>query len=141
MSDRVPVHRPTDWWPDFFEPFRNLGQQVQDFFSPTAEAGANEGEYDVTLELPGVKEEDIDISLNDNMLTIKGEKKSEKEEKGKTYYFSERSYGSFQRTFRLPANVEADNVNAKFENGVLHISLPKVKEVEPPTKKIKIGGK
>jgi HSP20 family protein len=141
MSNQLPVNRNVDWWPDFFEPFRSLSARVQDFFSPSAEAGATDGAYDIALELPGVKESDIDISINGNVLTVKGDKHSEKEEKGKTYYFSERTYGSFQRTFRLPANVHSDTVKASFENGVLHIKLPKLEEKKENTKKIEIESK
>ncbi|MFC4271401.1 Hsp20 family protein [Sneathiella chungangensis] len=141
MSRKISVHRNTDWWPDVFEPFRSFGYRVQDFFSPTAEAGSTENDYDISMELPGVKEKDIEISLDDNVLTIKGEKHSEKEKKGKTFYFSERAYGSFERTFRLPANVDSNKIEADFEDGVLRIKMPKSKEISTSTKKIAIGKK
>lgn len=141
MSKNVPVHRTTDWWPDIFEPFRSFGYRVQDFFSPTAEAGSTENDYDISIELPGVKEKDVDISLDDNMLTIKGEKHSKKEEKDETRYFSERTYGSFQRTFRLPAEVKAEAIEAHFDDGVLHIKVPKLKGSASSIKKIPIGKK
>jgi len=92
----------------------------------------------VTTELPGISEKDIDVSLSNDSLTIRGEKKEEKEEKGKNYYRSERSFGAFQRDIQLPFGVEVDKVEAKFKNGVLTISLPKSKEAQKETKKIEV---
>ena len=141
MSSKVPVTRSPDWWADIFEPFHSFGYLVKDFFSPTVEAGATGDGYDISIELPGVQEKDVDISLDNNMLTIKGEKHSKKEEKGETRYFSERTYGSFQRTFRLPVEVEVEAIQAHFEDGVLHIKIPKLKEATGAAKKIPIGKK
>jgi HSP20 family protein len=141
MTNKVPVTRNSDWWTDIFEPFRSFGCRVQDFFSPTVEAGASDDSFEITVELPGVKEKDVDITLDNNMLTIKGEKHSKKEEKDETRYFSERTYGSFQRTFRLPAEVKADEIKAHFEDGVLHIKIPKLKASSGKATKIPIGKK
>jgi HSP20 family protein len=84
----------------------------------------------VDVELPGLESEDVDISVHDNTLTIKGEKKSEHEEggEGKSFYRYERSYGSFQRRVPLPCAVETEGVEAKLDKGVLHLSMPKHKE-------------
>ena len=128
-----------DWWPYLAEPFRNLGQRVRDFFSPQADAASTEDAYQIELELPGVSDSDVEISLHDNVLMVKGEKRSEREEKGKSYYFSERSYGAFQRSFRLPSDVNADKINADFANGILKITLPKVASVEDKSKRIEIN--
>ena len=114
------------WWPEFFEPFRTVGAHMQDFFAPTAEAISSDDSYDIELELPGVDEKDIDISLDDNVLTIKGEKREETEKVGKTTYFSERSYGAFQRSFRLPINIDPEHIDANFAKGILHVRLPKL---------------
>lgn len=141
MEKKLPVHRTTDWWPDFFEPFKSVGQRLHDFFSPTAEAIGSDDSYEIVVELPGVDEKDIDISLTDDVLVIKGEKHSEREEEGKTYYFSERAYGAFQRSFRLPGGVDPDAVQASFDKGVLHINLPKPVEEASSERKIKIGKK
>ena len=81
--------------------------------------------YTITAELPGLDEKNIDVSLSDDMLVIKGEKQQEKEEKGKNRYVAERSYGAFQRTFALPKDAEADKVKAQFTKGVLTVTLPK----------------
>ena len=82
----------------------------------------------VKVELPGISKEDVDITINDGLLTVKGEKKAEREEKEANRYYVERRYGSFSRTITLPAKVKADKVKAKFTNGVLEIVLPKAEE-------------
>ena len=127
------------WWPSFYEPFRNFGERVADWFAPRAEAKAADSRYEITMELPGVAEKDIDVSLHDGVLTVKGEKRSERKEEGEGYFFSEREYGRFQRTFRLPADAKADAVNADFTNGVLKITVPKIAEEKAQTKKIKVN--
>ncbi|HEX9800353.1 MAG TPA: Hsp20/alpha crystallin family protein [Thermoanaerobaculia bacterium] len=88
------------------------------------------------VELPGMTKEDIDITLENNVLTIAGERKFEKETKGEEFHRLERSYGHFTRSFTLPSSVRTDKVDANFDNGVLHISLPKQENAKP--KKISI---
>lgn len=95
---------------------------------------------EVSAELPGVEEKDIDVSLNDDMLTIRAEKKAEKESKEKTWHTVERSYGSVQRTIGIPFAVDPDKVDAKFDKGVLKITLPKPPENERKSRNIKIKG-
>ncbi len=92
----------------------------------------------VKAELPGIKKEDIDIRLTDGMITISGEKKKEDEIKRKDYYKWERSYGSFCRSFELPAEVEKDKVKSTFKDGVLEIRMPKSKEAIQKEVKIKV---
>ena len=128
-----------DWWPYVAEPLRNFGHRIQDLFSPQADAAATEGAYQIELELPGVDDNDIEITLHDNVLMIKGEKRSQREEEGKSYYFSERAYGSFQRSFRLPGDVDADQIDASFAKGVLTMTLPKLTEREEQAKRIKVN--
>jgi HSP20 family protein len=89
-----------------------------------------------SAELPGLTKEDIDITLENNVLTIAGERKFEKETKGEEFHRLERSYGHFTRSFTLPSSVRTDKVDANFDNGVLHISLPKQENAKP--KKISI---
>ena len=127
------------WWPGFYEPFRHLGDRIADWFAPRAEAKESNAHYEITMELPGVAEKDIDISLHDGVLTVKGEKSSERKEEGEGYFFSEREYGRFQRTFRLPADAKSDGVGADFSNGVLKITVPKMAEEKREAKKIKVN--
>jgi HSP20 family protein len=107
-------------------------------FSPKVDVTENDKEIKISAELPGLEEKDIDVSLQKDMLTIKGEKKEEKEDKSKDYYRIERSYGSFSRTIPLPVEVETDKVEAKFKKGVLSITLPKTAKAVAETKKIAV---
>jgi HSP20 family protein len=97
-----------------------------------------EDSYLVKVELPGVEEEDITVTLADGNLEIKGEKKEEKEEETELTYCSERRYGSFSRVVELPSGVDGEKVTAKFKNGILEIHLPKKEEVKPKEVKIKV---
>ena len=94
-------------------------------FAPRVDTAETENAYEVTAELPGVAEKDVKVTLENDVLCIAGEKKSEREEKRKDTVVSERSYGSFRRAFTVPGNVAADKVTANFENGVLKVTLPK----------------
>jgi HSP20 family protein len=107
-------------------------------FSPKVDVFENDREITVSAELPGMDEKDIDVSLQDHVLTIKGEKKEEKEDKGKDYCRMERSYGSFVRTIPLPVEVETDKIEARFRKGVLSITLPKTAGAVQETKKIAV---
>ncbi len=95
----------------------------------------------ITAELPGIKAEDIDISFADGTLSIKGEKKTEKEAKGEAWYRAERSYGSFLRSIDLPSGIDANKINAEFENGVLEITVPKTTPAAHAAKKVTIKKK
>lgn len=127
-----------DWWPDLVEPFRALGNRIHDFFSPRAEAGATDDAYEIELEVPGVAEKDIEISQSGDVLTVKGEKFAARKQEGKTYYFSERVYGAFQRSFRLPADVDTGAIEAVCKNGVLKLRLPKRPGSAETSKRIEI---
>lgn len=107
-------------------------------FSPNVDVTENDKEIKVSAELPGMDEKDIDISLNRDTLTIRGEKKEEKEQKGKDFYRMERSYGSFSRTIPLPAEVETDKIEAQLKKGVLTVTLPKSAKAVEETKKISV---
>ena len=97
-------------------------------------------EIQVRVELPGMEEKNIDVEISDNMLTIRGERKEEREEgeKESRFYLSERRYGSFERSLRLPENSDRDKPDAKFSKGVLTITFPKTKEALQKTKKIRV---
>lgn len=100
-------------------------------FSPNVEVSENDKEIKVAAELPGLDENDIDITLTDDTLTISGEKKEEKESRGKDFFMKERTYGSFKRSIPLYSEIESDMVEAHFKKGVLTVTLPKSgKEIE-----------
>lgn len=138
MVEKMPATESERWWPEGFEPFRAFGSWVHKFFSPQADAGSTEEAYEIELELPSVDEKDIEITVNENVLSVKGEKRSQIEKKGKTYYFSERVYGAFQRSFRLSGDVDADRIDATFNKGILTIRLPKRAGASETAKRIEI---
>jgi HSP20 family protein len=124
---------------DFFRGF-GLSQFDESWgdFSPRIDVSETDQAYNVSAELPGLDENDIEVTFEHNTLTISGEKKTEKEDKGQNYYRMERSYGSFRRSIPVPANVEADQIDAKFKKGVLNISLPKSAETQEHIKHIPV---
>lgn len=129
----------------FLDPFQSLHREMNRLFddvfrtgstqesgqgggvalSPNMDVSETENEVRICAELPGVKEEDVDVTLNDDVLTIRGEKKFERKDDKENYHFMERSYGSFQRSLRLPYPVNPEEVRADFDNGVLTVSIPK----------------
>jgi HSP20 family protein len=109
--------------------------------TPSIDVSETDTEIRIDADLPGVEEKDVDVAISDNVLTIKGEKRAEKEEKKKDFHLVERSYGSFSRSFTLPFAVDANKAKATFKNGVLSISLPKPPEVKAKAKKIAISAK
>ncbi|MDQ5827053.1 MAG: Hsp20/alpha crystallin family protein [Chloroflexota bacterium] len=118
----------------------NISFNGMSTFTPAINLAESDREYRVTAELPGMDEQDIELSLHRDHLTIKGEKKQEHEEKGNGYHRVERSYGTFQRTIPLPQEVDAERVEANFQKGVLTITLPKLPEVQSGAKRIAIKG-
>ena len=106
--------------------------------APAVDIAEKDKEYEITAELPGMDEKNIDVKFADGILTIKGEKTEEKEEKKKDYYLSERRFGSFQRSFQVPDGVDADKIDASFKNGVLTVILPKSAQAQKSEKKIAI---
>jgi len=125
-------------WPSLYEPFRNFGSRVADWLAPASDASSDDKAYRITMELPGVEEKDIDITVNSGVVSVKGEKSSQTEEKGETWYFSERQYGSFSRSFRLPEDADGDKIEAHLKDGVLSIAVPKRAPEEPAATKVKI---
>ncbi len=106
--------------------------------APAADVTETDKAYEITAELPGMDEKNIEVKLANDVLTIKGEKREEKEEKKKDYYLHERSFGSFQRAFRVPESVDTDKIDASFKNGVLTVTLPKTAEAQKAEKKIAV---
>lgn len=129
-----------DVWKDFdlmpFKGARRLADVV-----PTTDVTETDAEIVVTVELPGIDEKDVDVTVSEDRLTIKGEKKAEKEEKEKNYYMMERTYGAFQRSIVLPDEADSDKANATFENGVLTVTIPKTEKAKEAVKKIAIHAK
>jgi HSP20 family protein len=108
-------------------------------WAPAIDVFEKEDKFVVKAELPGMKEEDIDISVVGNTLTIKGERTAESEVEEDDYYYCERSYGSFSRSIDVPSNVDTQKIEANYEDGVLEVSLPKTPEVKP--NKISVSAK
>lgn len=105
-------------------------------WEPAVDVYEEDHKYVVKAELPGVNKDDIDVSVSGDTLTIKGERKDEREEKEENYYLSERSYGNFVRSMKLPSTVDADNIEASFDDGVLEVKLPRSNKEE--AKKVKV---
>lgn len=105
---------------------------------PAVDVSETDAGYKITAELPGMSEKDIDIKLSDGTLTVRGEKKEEREESDKGYYLSERQYGSFVRTFQVPESVDPTKIEATFAKGVLTVTLPKSAEARNNDKTITI---
>jgi HSP20 family protein len=107
-------------------------------FMPKADIREGEKDIRISVELPGMDEKDVEVSLTKDLLTIRGNKKEEQEYKGKDYYRLERSYGSFSRAIPLPVAVESDKIEAYFQKGVLSITLPKSAKTVSETRKIAV---
>lgn len=107
-------------------------------WSPAVDIAEHENEYQVRVELPGVNKDDVKITLESNILTIRGEKKLDKEEKDENMHRRERVYGSFQRSFTLPTTVAEQDINATYKDGVLLIVLPKAEEAKPKQIEVKV---
>jgi len=163
-KESTPAAKPAEWWPmdslrrevdRLFEEFdrgwgrfgfgRSLldaaprfGGALTTVAMPSVDIVEKEKVYEVTAELPGMDEKNIDVKLANGMLSITGEKKEEHEEKKKDYHLSERRYGSFQRSFRVPDGVDAEKISAEFKKGVLTVTLPKTAEALKAEKKIAI---
>ena len=105
---------------------------------PDMDVFENDKKFQVIVELPGLGDKDIHVEINHNLLTIRGEKKLEKEDKGNNYYICERSAGSFYRTIQIPVAVDEDNIEAKIKDGILKITLPKSAEALAHTKEIDV---
>jgi len=127
-------------------PFRRSVLDIEPFWRrqliwgavPAVDIVEKDNAYEVTAELPGLDEKNVEVKLANGGLTIKGDKREEKEEKTKDYYLHERHFGSFERCFRVPEGVDTDKVEANFNKGVLTVILPKRPEAQRPEKNIEI---
>jgi len=123
------------FWPSLYDPFRGFGARVADWLNPAAEASEGEKGYAINMELPGVDEKDIELTVEDGVVTVRGEKKTSSEKSGDTWFFSERQYGAFRRSFRLPVDADEKSVKAEMKDGVLKITAPRSAASEAPKAK------
>lgn len=127
-------------------PFRSSVFDVMPFWSreskwpaaPAVDFTDTEKAYEITADLPGIDEKNVEVKVANGVLTIKGEKQEEKEEKKKDYYLRERNYGAFERAFQVPDGVDTDKIEASFKKGVLTVTLPKKAEAQAAAKKIDV---
>jgi len=124
-------------WDDYFGPGRRGLQPLQAEFAPAVDVKETAEAVVIKAEVPGMDAEEISLAVTGDVLTIKGEKKSEREEKEENYHVVERSYGSFSRSLTLPAAVDLDKIEARYDKGVLTVTCPKKEEVKPKTIEIK----
>ncbi|MCB2126902.1 MAG: Hsp20/alpha crystallin family protein [Rhodobacteraceae bacterium] len=136
MVEKTPA---SAFWPSFYEPFRHFGARLSEWLAPASEASSDDKTYRIAIELPGVEEKDIEVTVNEGMVTVKGEKKESREEKGDTWYFSERQFGSFSRSFRLPADADQGKVSADLRDGVLTLTVARAAPEVATSRKVPIG--
>ena len=131
-------------------PFGRTGTALEPFWRseaffgstlPAVDVVEKESAFQISAELPGLDEKDVEVTVADDILTIMGEKRDEKEERDKNYFRSERRFGSFQRVFELPSGIDQGRIEASFQKGVLKVVLPKTAEAQKKTKKIAINAK
>ncbi len=120
------------WWPD------TLGGA--DFLNPEFEIEESDDAVTVTADLPGLEEKDLEVSLDENVLTVSGERTEETRDEKRHRILSERRYGSFRRSFELPSGLEPDQVKASFKRGVLTITIPRKPEARAPSRRIPVSG-
>lgn len=122
-------------------PTRNGGKESMRVtqWAPLVDIAEDNKEYLITADLPEVQKEDVKVTVHDGVLMLSGERKSEKEEKGKKYHRVERTYGSFERSFTVPDDAEESQVAAEFKNGVLNVHLPKSEKAKAKTHEVKVS--
>jgi HSP20 family protein len=142
LAKRRPQRRRSLWRRDPFEALREEVNEIRSRLTgdeeewlkgtivPSLDMSETDTAVEIRMDLPGIKSKDIDIQLNDNFLTISGQREEEKEEKGRTFHRVERRSGSFSRALTLPCSVDEDKVTAEFKDGVLTVSLPKSEEAK-----------
>ncbi len=124
-------------WDRFFTR-KTIAGALSEEWSPSVDISETEENLFVTAELPGLEAKDVNVTISGDLLTIKGEKKKEKEEKDEHHHYIERFVGSFQRSFRLPVDIQSEKIEASFKKGVLKITLPKAEEAKKKSIEIKV---
>ncbi len=130
---RLPLRRPAFDLEPFWQPDSWVAQ-------PAIDLVERDNAFEMTAEMPGLDEKNIEVNVADGVLTIKGQKEEEKVEKKEDFHLRERRFGSFARSVRIPDTVDADKIGASFKNGVLKVTLPKKPEAQKPVKKIEVKG-
>lgn len=138
--ERPLAERPFGEWSPGLSPFLGDSTLLGGYF-PQMDVSESDKEITISAELPGLEPEDINISVDRSTLSIRGEKRAEKEEKGKRFYRVERTYGSFHRSIPLPSEVDDNKIEAKFKRGVLKVKLPKTQAGQEKRKRIVIKSK
>ena len=123
-------------WPSLFD-----SETRRPLLRPAMDVVENDREVAIRIDLPGIKPDDVKVEIEDNVLTVSGEVGDTIEKEGDRYHYRERTYGSFQRSLRLPGTVDTDKVDASFDNGVLNVVLPKLPQAQPKQITIKAGKK
>lgn len=126
------------WLPQAYAPWRKLSEKITDWFAPKADGAMAEDCYEITLELPGVAAADVELLVQDGSLTVQGEKRFDRERVGSTFFFSEREFGAFQRSFRLPPDAASDRIDAVFKNGVLDVRIPRLQAAASDSQRVAI---
>lgn len=136
--DSFNMQREVNWMFDNF--FRGVDEPslLSGTWMPAVDVAEENDEYIIKIELPGVSKDDVKITLESNILTVRGEKKAEKETNEKNYHRMERSYGSFQRSFTLPTTVKNEKISAEYKDGILTVTLPKAEESKPKQVEVKV---
>lgn len=124
---------------DFFNDDWKISSQRNSTWTPAIDIEEKDEEFVLTADTPGMTKKDVKLNIRDGVLSIKGERKVEKEDESGTYHYRERHLGTFCLTFRLPETVNEEKINATFQNGILTVSLPKFEEVKPKEREIKIS--
>lgn len=133
------MHRQLENWMDrAFAGSNHESLERRLTLTPRMDIAETEKGYELTADLPGMQDKDVDISVSNDVLTITGEHSYEQESEGRSVHLSERGFGAFKRSFSLPDDVDQDHIQARLTNGVLEIHLPKTEEVPPPSRQIKI---
>ena len=127
MRERqIPVHGERGFLNSLLEPIREAGGRIAEIIRPASQANAASDAYTIDVELPGVKADDVDVELvGPDTLVVRGTKRDAREARGDGFIFSERAYGSFQRAFQVPGDVDTDKIDADFADGVLTVQLPR----------------
>lgn len=120
---------------DFFSPTLRVQKETNHTWAPACEVAEEDGHYMLSLEMPGISKDDIKIEMADNTVTISGERRFE----NKSAWYGERRYGKFQRSFTLPAGIDTDKIEANYQDGVLHLLVPKAESAKPRQIKITNG--